>query len=96
MTQLNAIIGIDLSSISTYSDLVFQENYWYNVNYNENRRLLLNPKTKYSCFQKNLRINHSYKKTGNFTLMIYFKGTKQIFNKTIEINSSKKIKKNLI
>lgn len=89
MNQLNAIIGIDLGSISTYSDLVFLQNYWNNLNYDVNRRLLLIPKTKNSCFKTNLIINHNYKKTGNFTIMTYFNGTKQIFRKTIQINSSK-------
>jgi hypothetical protein len=89
INQLNAIIGIDLGSISTYSDLVFLHNYWNNLNYNVNRRLLINPKTKYSCFQKNLIINHNYKKTGKFSIMIYFNATKQIFNKHIQIHSSK-------
>jgi hypothetical protein len=89
ITPLTAQLKVDSSGNASYSDLLWNNNYWSKLNEYSNWRICFNTITNFLSFQTYFNIKHAYNLVGLFNLSINFLSSNISFIQTINITDCK-------
>lgn len=90
LTQITGKIAIDVTTNSTYSDLVWNSTtQWTKLAEFLNWRFYLNPITNYTTYQTIFNLIHSYSNIGIYTLTLNFTSSNLLYQQTVNITDCK-------
>ena len=88
LTQTTALVAIDSTGNSLFSDMFSANNVYMNLNINLNWRFYFNALTNISSYQVTVNIKHSYSNSGLYKLTMNFSNSSFAYNQNIDINDS--------
>jgi len=88
LTQTTALVAIDSTGNSLFSDMFSANNVFMNLNINLNWRFYFNALTNISSYQVTVNIKHSYSNSGLYKLSMNFSNSSFAYNQNIDINDS--------
>jgi hypothetical protein len=88
LTQATALVAIDSTGNSLFSDMFSANNVYMNLNINLNWRFYFNAIKKISSYQVTVNIKHSYSNSGLYKLTMNFSNSSFAYNQNIDINDS--------
>ena len=88
LTQTTALVAIDSTGNSLFSDMFSANNIFMNLNINLNWRFYFNALTNISSYQVTVNIKHSYSNSGLYKLTMNFSNSSFAYNQNIDINDS--------
>lgn len=88
LTQTTALVAIDSTGNSLFSDMFSANNVYMNLNINLNWRFYFNALTNISSYQVTVNIIHSYSNSGLYKLTMNFSNSSFAYSQNIDINDS--------
>ncbi len=89
LNQLTALIAIDTTENSKFSDLMWIKNYWSKLNNNTNWRFYLTALNNFSSYQTYFSLTHTYKSIGIYNVTLTFSSSNETFMQSVNITDCK-------